>query len=483
MRKSDFVRGYVEALESGNAGLFVGAGLSMRAGYPSWRSLVRDMAKEIGLDSNREADLAGVVQFFLNRAGRTRTRLARTIVDHFGNRHSVPRALNTLARLPLRRVWTTNYDDLIERAWSEQRRRLDVKSLDKDLVSENPWSHAVLYKMHGTVDHPSDVVISKGDYEAYRRKRPGFLHLLTGQLVSQRMLFLGFSFTDPNLSYLFTVIRESFEDVPPEHFTIVRRPKREDYRTKALFTYAAKRHALWIEDLQNYGIQSLEVDEYEEIDDLLDLIERRLSMKSVLISGSYPTIGSASEPAERTRVETISEELGSLLARKNYRIVSGFGLSVGSAVLSGALAEYNNQDAPSFDQNLYLRPFPQRVPAGQSRKKFYQRYREDLVMRSGVCIFISGVTSRGGKLELADGVMAEFEIAAKARRLPIPLATTGGAAKEIWERVAADYKRYCGKLPKRYFNALNNSSVSPASLSRSVDDILHWLADHDPYST
>src|SRR4051812_20580130 len=200
MRKKDFVEAYAKFLQQGTAGLFIGAGLSMRAGYPSWRSLVKDMAEEIGLDVSQETDLAGVVQYFLNKAGKTRTRLAHTVTDHFGEEKPIPPVFRILARLPLRHIWTTNYDTLPERAWREQRKRLDVKSRDRDVTGENPWAHAVLYKMHGTVEHPSEVVIAKGDYEAYRRSRAGFLHLLTGHLVSRHILFLGFSFTDPNLN-------------------------------------------------------------------------------------------------------------------------------------------------------------------------------------------------------------------------------------------------------------------------------------------
>jgi hypothetical protein len=236
-------------------------------------------------------DLSGLVQYCLNKAGRTRTRLARAIRDHFGEEKSIPPIFRSLARLPLKHIWTTNYDTLSERAWREQRKRLDVKSRDKDVSMENPWCHATLYKMHGTVEHPSEVVIAKSDYEAYRRTRPGFFHLLTGQLISRNILFLGISFTDPNLNHLFAIIREAFDDVPPEHFAIVRHPKRADYTTNNHFEYAKRRHALWVDDLQNYGIQCVEVDEYEDVDALIEAVERRIGMSSIMVSGSFPDGG------------------------------------------------------------------------------------------------------------------------------------------------------------------------------------------------
>jgi hypothetical protein len=306
MRPRDFVRAYAEFLEQGSAGLFIGAGLSMQAGYPSWLDLVRDMAEEIGLDATREPDLPSVVQYFLNKSGKTRTRLGRTIVEHFGEEKSIPEIFRVLARLPLRHIWTTNYDTLPERAWREQKKRLDVKSIDKDVIHENPLAHAVLYKMHGTVEHPGDVVIAKGDYESYRRKRGGFLHLLTGHLISRHMLFLGFSFTDPNLTHLFTLIRESFDDAPPEHFAIVRKPARSSFEREELFEFAVRRYEYWKDDLQNYGIQCIEVNEYGEIEELLLAVERRLVMNSVMVSGSFPDTRNAADVDQRSSVETIA---------------------------------------------------------------------------------------------------------------------------------------------------------------------------------
>jgi hypothetical protein len=210
--------------------------------------------------------------------------------------------------------------------------------------------------MHGTVDHPSEVVIAKSDYESYRRTRPGFFHLLTGQLISQNILFLGISFTDPNLSHLFTIIREAFDDVPPEHFAIVRHPKKADYTTSDQFEYAKRRHTLWVDDLQNYGIRCVEVDEYEDVDALIEAVERRIGMSSIMVSGSFPESG---DPKVRGQVETVAQKVGRLIAHRQLRLVSGFGLVVGSAALSGMLDELNKQETPNFEWSLNLRPFPQ----------------------------------------------------------------------------------------------------------------------------
>jgi hypothetical protein len=50
MKAETFIEQWTKSLELGSAGVFIGAGLSVRAGYPTWRSLLADIATELGLD-------------------------------------------------------------------------------------------------------------------------------------------------------------------------------------------------------------------------------------------------------------------------------------------------------------------------------------------------------------------------------------------------------------------------------------------------
>ncbi|MFC5314203.1 SIR2 family protein [Azospirillum rugosum] len=483
MQRREFVETYARCLRQGSGSAFLGAGVSMGAGYPSWRDLLRDIAAELKLELDREPDLPGLVQFHLNREGKVRTRLTRIIKEHFPADKPIPEALRVLARLPLRHIWTTNYDTLPERAWAEQRKQLDVKVAQADLNTDDPWAHTILYKMHGSITQADDVVIAKGDYELYRRNRLGFIQLLTGHLISKHMLFLGFSFTDPNVSNLFALMRETFEDHPTEHFTIVKRPQKPVGRGRNVaerFAYDLRRHDLWVEDLRNYCIQTVEVDEYAEITDILAAVETRLGRDSIMVSGSYPDL--EGDAAERARVSEIASKLGQMLARRKARIVSGFGLTVGSALISGGLAELYRTDSANLERSFYLRPFPQVIPEGYERQQFYTRYREDLISQAGACIFLSGVKvdpAAEGGLRMADGVLTEFEIAVRLGRVPIPLGVTGGAAAEIWSRVSANYDELAGGMPRHLFDALNAPGITPADLVGAVSHVLEWLDRQD----
>jgi hypothetical protein len=480
MNKAKFIEVWARSLELGSASVFVGAGLSQAAGYPGWKALLRDIAKELGLDIEYEHDLAAVAQYSVNKTVGKRHKLASLIVKEFPPKLVAPDPFNLLARLPIRHIWTTNYDTLAETAWRNERKHLDVKSRNEDLGVDSPWAHAILYKMHGSVEHPSDVVIAKDDYELYRSMRPGFLQLLTGHLVSKQVLFLGFSFTDPNLSHLFGNIREAFREHGPEHYAIVRRPQlgkgkssKKKHKTENI------RHALWVEDLQRYGIQCVEIDDYEEIDDILKAVALKLASRSVFVSGSFPDTTDAAHMAERRRVEEFAYKTGGLIAERKQRLVSGFGLVVGSASIAGALNVILGENTPNFDKSLLLRPFPQGAPSGVSDASFRSKYREGMIQQAGACIFIAGIKATGsaGKVAFrqADGVIEEFEMARKLGRAIIPLGVTGGSASAIWRKVKSDYSSFWRAPQRKDFELLNDDTAPVANIMDAVKRMLSSL--------
>lgn len=458
MKPEQFIKEYAQWLEQGTGVVFVGAGLSRQAGYPDWHGLLKEIASELQIDLDQEHDLAGVAQWYVNKSGKQKTRIAQVIKDSFPDKSDVPQSQRILARLPVRNVWTTNYDRLIERAWSLQQRSLDVKSIASDLSVSSPWSDTTLYKMHGSVDHPAEVVIATDDYELYRKKRAGFLQVLNGHLISQHCLFLGFSFADPNIGHLLAIIRESMGEHATQHYAIIRKPqKAEGKDADKHAAYAVARHTHWIEDLQRYGINCVEIDDFAEIDSILLELESAVARRSVFVAGSYPD---DLRDESRNRIESIATRVGQILGERKLRLVSGFGLTIGSAVIAGLLSKLYADGVPSLDRSLYLRPFPQVLPDGFEAAAFHRRYREDMMQQAGICIFIGGVKHGAGGTETAGGVIDEYEIAKALGKVIVPVAATGGAAAEIWQRLNADGGAKNVRLPDAIFSQLGNANAS-----------------------
>lgn len=68
MREELFVKKFSKAIQDGNAAVFAGAGTSVDAGFVNWKKLVEPFATEIDLDIEKETDLIGLTQYYINRS-------------------------------------------------------------------------------------------------------------------------------------------------------------------------------------------------------------------------------------------------------------------------------------------------------------------------------------------------------------------------------------------------------------------------------
>src|SRR5271170_6518167 len=132
-----FTERYVQALHDQNAAIFAGAGLSIPAGFVDWKGLLRDIASEIGLDVDKEADLISVAQFHVNEHG-GRHRINQALIHEFAKRSKSTDNHKLLAALPIKTYWTTNYDPLIEDSLKEQGKIPDVKITVENLATTLP---------------------------------------------------------------------------------------------------------------------------------------------------------------------------------------------------------------------------------------------------------------------------------------------------------------------------------------------------------
>src|SRR5690606_6865689 len=78
------------------------------------------------------------------------------------------------------------------------------------------------------------------------------------------------------------------------------------------------------------------------------------------------------------------------LAEKEYKIVSGYGLGIGSIVINGALDFKLNSNYKNLDDLLILRPFPQIQSGSKSIPEIWTDYRNDIISKAGIAIFIFG---------------------------------------------------------------------------------------------
>ena len=232
--------------------------------------------------------------------------------------------------------------------------------------------------MHGDVNHPTNAVLTKEDYELYEHHRPLFRTALKGDLVSKVFLFIGFSFEDPNLDYILGQIHSLLGENVPNHYCFFKRVQENEFSDPAEYRYCKARQDMQEENLRNYGIQTVFVDSYDEITDILREIERVSKLYNVFISGSAYEY---TAPWNEQQAETLAKKLAGALVHEECRITSGFGLGLGSAIINGALDIIYNEKYRHIDEHLCLRPFPQNIPDPDERAKRWKEYREALLMR------------------------------------------------------------------------------------------------------
>ncbi len=223
-----FITKFVRELEEENVAIFAGAGLSRASGYVSWKELLTPIAQALNLDIDKETDLISIAQFHLNEK-RNRSDLNDELIQNFSKGHATSENHRILVRLPIRTYWTTNYDKLIEKALEESGKIPDVKHGVDQIKNTKFQRDAIVFKMHGDIDHPDDAVLTKDDYEQYYVSKEPFATALKGDLVSKTFLFLGFSFTDPNLDYILSRVRISLQGKTRQHYCILKKEREQDY--------------------------------------------------------------------------------------------------------------------------------------------------------------------------------------------------------------------------------------------------------------
>jgi hypothetical protein len=465
-----FIENYSKYLDTGRAALFVGAGLSRSAGYVDWRGLLDGIAKELDLDINKEHDLVAVAQFFLN-AKKTRNGLNEAIIEEFKKDATLTNNHYLLARLPIRSIWTTNYDRLIESAFDSAGRGVDVKLEDEDFAL---WHRGdtILYKMHGDVQQPHKAVLTKDDYETYGTSHPLFLQHLKMDLITKHFLFLGFSFTDPNLERVFSAVRVLSKANGPQHFAIIRDVKNEKGGNR-------RRMELWIEDLKRFNIETILISEYSQIELLLEAISRFVHRKSIFVSGSSRGAALLDTDPQAT-YDDLARTLGTRLISDGFNVVSGFGVGLGEQVVLGALKALHSVNA--LQGRVTVRPFPTAPQEASEQRQLNTRTREDLIARSGTVIFIGGSQIADGDLLPSRGVLEEFEIATRLKRFIIPVGSTGHASAKIWKTVSDNFDSFYpspDRSLREYFDKLALSSPKVSDLIDTIMAMVRIAASSD----
>jgi len=469
------VREFTRELHNKNAAVFAGAGLSVASGYVDWKGLLKDIIIDLGLDPDDENDLVTIAQYHCNQAGGNRAQLTQTIFNHFvQTKHPIVNH-KILANLPIHTYWTTNYDKLIEIALIEAKKVPDIKYTLKQLSVTRPDRDVVVYKMHGDIDHASEAVISKDDYESYPLRMTPFVSALRGDLIEKTFLFLGFSFTDPNIDYILSRVRTQYEEHQRHHYCIQRKVSRLANENDDAFKYRKLKLHYFIRDLKRFGVQTVLVAEFQDITKLLKKIASSYKRSSIFISGAAEEFGTLSP----TDAQTFLHDLSKQIASQRNRIITGFGLGVGGAVINGALAHLNDRGKTISDEDIVMRPFPQLATGGASLADQWTEYRKAMIGHAGIAIFVYGnKLDSANNIIPSNGMRQEFDLCIEAGVMPLPIGATGYMAETLWKEVCNDFTKFYPDVTPAFrdeFEKLGDNSKALSDLISVIQNLINQL--------
>jgi len=468
-----FINDFIIEINSGDAAIFAGAGLSAASGFVNWKGLLRDLADELNLDIEKEHDLISVAQYHFNKF--KRGKINNKIINEFTSLKKGNENHKILSRLGIDTFWTTNYDKLIERSLEAEGKTVETKIRNVDFSRNIKRKDAIVYKMHGDKDSPDEAVLTKDDYETYNDKKEFFSTALRGDLLSQTFLFIGFSFDDPNLEYILSRIKVLLKDNTPTHYCFFKELNQADFNSvdksvdenKEDYLYAKIKQGLKIDDLIRYGIHAVMIKEYSEITKILAEIENKIKRRNIFISGAAHDYSPYTEQDAKDLIHSLSYRL----AKEEYKIVSGFGLGIGSLVINGALDFKLNSNFRNLDDLLILRPFPQIQSGDKGIAEVWTDYRKEMISKAGIAIFVFGNKLVNNVLENSDGMEEEFEICLKHNVIPIPIGVTGSVSKFFWNEVTSKILSYYPANTDLH-NAIKELGNSNISKNEIIDNTI-----------
>jgi hypothetical protein len=128
--------------------------------------------------------------------------LRRQIAERLRRSHGAL-AHSLLASLPVNEFVTQNYDRLLENAADAVGRPVAVIPGQR-VTDASRW----LLKMHGTIERPDGIVLTREDYLRYTEGRAALAGIVQALLITKHMLFVGFSLGDPNFHRIADAVRK-----------------------------------------------------------------------------------------------------------------------------------------------------------------------------------------------------------------------------------------------------------------------------------
>lgn len=223
-----------EILRRDDTVLFIGSGLSMWSGLPSWSRLIEEMAcfiENLGYSAEaiRKEALSGNM---LQAASYGVDQLKPSEFTHFIRQtcrhgHASPSDLHKkIMKLGPTCFITTNYDHLIEDAFREVKNR-ELRTVTNRQLTETAdivqaRATHFIFKPHGDLNDGDSIILTREHYRSILHgERKAALEALKTLLISRPVVFLGFGLRDPDFMFVQDYLLEVYKGGACDYYAIM----------------------------------------------------------------------------------------------------------------------------------------------------------------------------------------------------------------------------------------------------------------------
>lgn len=194
----------VSAIAPEKTVLLFGAGASLPSGAPSVGQLCQHLSSQIdeSTDGFNFADLCALFEY---KEGRKK--LVSQIRKQFSSLRPTG-GIQNVAEYAWVSIFTTNYDDLVEKSFTKKNKDIRVFSSNFDFGETTPPNATPIFKIHGTIGldtsdgHRSRIILTDEDNDTVEDYREAIYDRMKNDINSNDLIIIGQSLSDPDLDQM-----------------------------------------------------------------------------------------------------------------------------------------------------------------------------------------------------------------------------------------------------------------------------------------
>jgi len=320
------LKNLIRAFEARKLVFVMGAGVSLPYGLPDWNTLLQKLLLSIQVGETDAAEFfAGVLRpsplvaarYIRNhfrrpveeRSPQFESAVRKVLYEGIRERYQSPlmRELCALILAPagspmLDSVISYNFDDILETSLRDLGERIGIQIPFRPIFAPGQPvqpNELPIYHVHGYLPRAGElglehyITLGESDYHQQYIKQYSWENLVqVNAFINSTCLFVGTSFTDPNLRRLLDIAREHYKDEGVRHYLIRKTPateammeqlkamparaglKKADYEN-AVRKMAAMQMSFEESDAHSFGVEVIWVQEYDEIPQIVRSIRKR----------------------------------------------------------------------------------------------------------------------------------------------------------------------------------------------------------------